>query len=139
MSWSKINNEDIETTYTSEAKEVDEIVPIIQIVAERLIKNMKLDNAEDSKEILFYVSATNGNISISWYDSLECETRGNRTYWIELPDLWELSTLPDEDALVFDYPTQMSIDRFAKSDSGKKLKENYKLYLEDELDDAVQI
>ena len=95
MSWRKMNPDEPETIYTSNATELPQLTADLKTVVDRIIENREADKATEAKQLLFYINATNGYIRILWIN--DDGVLGKWVYHLDLPELHE-----GGDAFVFD-------------------------------------
>ncbi|MDR2235046.1 MAG: hypothetical protein LBE92_02895 [Chryseobacterium sp.] len=95
MSWRRMNPDEPETVYTSNATELPQLAADIKTVVDRIIENREADNATEAEQLLFYINATNGYIRILWIN--DTDALGTWAYHLDLPELHE-----GGDAIIFD-------------------------------------
>lgn len=95
MSWRRMNPDEPETIYTSNATELSQLTEDLKTVVDRMIENRETDEATEAKQLFFYINATNGYIRILWTN--DNESAGIWIYHLDLPELHE-----GGDAIVFD-------------------------------------
>jgi len=117
-------------TYHSESKSVSELTSDLEKVLEKI--NSK--ELVDSKQTLFYIDATNGNIFISGFDSETGNVYDNMGILIELPELWV-----DNNSMDFDEFVIESIRKALKTQIGKRTTEMFEIYYQTEVDDPEKL
>jgi hypothetical protein len=95
MSWRRMNPDEPETIYISNATELSQLTEDLKTVVGRMIENRETDEATEAKQLFFYINATNGYIRILWTN--DTESAGIWIYHLDLPELHE-----GGDAFVFD-------------------------------------
>ncbi len=116
-----------------DSKSIDEngIITDLIFILEKINKE-KLIN---KNQLLFYIDATNGNIFISGYHHETQEVFDNNGIGIEFYEYWNIA----DNAVEFDETIINSIKKSFNSDIGKKIKENFQVYFQTEIDDAERI
>ncbi len=139
MSWINNSNFPKNKFYKTESMDVDEIADDIAIVVNQAIKMKTKDFAEEAKEIMLYVNATNGYIGIYLYDIEKSTEVGNSSYSLQLPKLWEASLEHEHGSFFFDQMAEESAQEFADSEKSESIKSKYKIYFSDELGDIYEL
>ena len=139
MSWI-INDEiSVERDYDSQSITVNKILVDLNIVIDKVLEKRFYDKAEEAESILFFVDATNGLIGVGLYDIDNLEEVGTSYYCLWLRKLWEMSLEHEDGSLFYDEIAESAIKEFAKSEIVNGLRKRYKLYFQDELDEALEI
>jgi hypothetical protein len=130
MTLHRENNDTIEA-YSSDAKSDSELLKDIEQAFDTLNRQTKID----AKQLLIYISATNGNINISGYDKDSCETVGDFSIWIEFNSIWQ----DNQNAYDFDELIVSTIMTALKGQSSNELFDKYELYYQTEIESATRI
>ncbi len=117
-------------TYNSESKIVSELSSDL----EKVLENLNSKQLIDSKQILFYIDATNGNIFISGFNSQSGEVYDDKGIWIELEELWD-----DNNSMDFDEFVIKSIKKALKTQIGKRTIELFEIYYQTEVDEIEKL
>lgn len=125
MSWRRLNDEEPELYYSSKAKTKEEITADIYLVFNRMMDRRGEENAEDAEGLAFIINATNGYISMVWYNPTTKKAAGTWKYELKIEDFWQLSIDHQEGAFFFDNETYMAIfnfmDQHIYDETGKEL------------------
>jgi hypothetical protein len=95
MSWRRLNPDEPETIYSSNATELEQLTADLKVVVDRMTENREADAAADAKQLLCYINATNGYIRLMWRS--DTDALGTWVYHLDLDALHE-----GGDAFVFD-------------------------------------
>lgn len=135
MAWRKIDPEDQETVYESNAADATAITHDLKIVIDRLIENKTADNASAAENLYLFVNATNSYIMVAWYNKTEAKLMGDWIYYMDLNALGE-----KEDAFLFDQECYDAIwdytEEHTYDDEGNSL---YGIFIKTELTEIKEI
>lgn len=136
MSWTKLNPEEQETIFQSEAIEHSQIAEDLKTVVDRMIENKEADNASAAQQLFFFINATNGFIQIVWWDNEKSKPIGDWVYELELRTFWEA----EDDAFNFDNVCRYAMFDFTEDnmcrDDGSAV---YDVFLKTELSDIEEL
>jgi hypothetical protein len=136
MSWTRINPEEKETLFRSEATEDLKIAEDLKIVVDRMIGDREEDNATASNQLFFFINATNGFIQIVWWDNDSSKPVGDWVYELELTTFWE----SEDDAFNFDSVCRYALFDFTEDnmifDDGSA---RYEVFMKTELSDIEEV
>ena len=136
MTWTKINPEEQETIFQSQATEYAEIAADLKIVVDRMIANKEADNASSAQQLFFFINATNGFIQIVWWNNETSKTVGEWVYELELRTFWE----GEDDAFNFDNVCRFALFDYTEDhmclDDGSVV---YEVFMKTELSDIDEV
>lgn len=136
MSWIKLNPEEQETIFQSEATEYRQIAADLKMVVDRMIENKEADKASDAEQLFFFINATNGFIKIAWWNNETSNPVGEWVYELELRTFWE----GEDDAFNFDHVCRFALFDFTEDnmclDDGGVV---YEVFMKTELSDVEEV
>jgi hypothetical protein len=91
MSWSKLYEDEPELYYRSNAHDQQGIYQDLNIVFKRMLDRRTEDGADQARQLLFLVNATNGFIDIYWYDHENQRSVGIWLYQLKLKSFCEIT------------------------------------------------
>lgn len=116
MSWQKLNDDEPELYYHSNAVKEEDVKKDLLVVLHKMKTNRLAERAEKADSLLFYFNATNGFISIVWFNSQVNKPTGTWMYQLLLETLWEASLEHEDGAFYFDKTCRYAVCDYLNDD-----------------------
>ncbi len=138
--WKKLNSDEPETIYVSQATDYDSICEDLTQVVQRMVDNAEVDKVPADAKILFYTNATNGYVRVNWLNG-KGKAAGTWFYTLNLPALWAESNEHPEGSFHFDNEVHIAICTTVEyaEDIFGELADTYDVFTQTELREREQL
>lgn len=140
MTWNKLEEQEPELYFNSDAKKVTDITTDINLVFDRMLENKEEDDAQRANELAFMINATSGTIDILWYDSKSEKFVGVWKYQLQLKNIAEMASKHKDGAMYFEDQCHAAICDFVEeSILNKKANRNICVYTQYEGEELEEL
>ena len=140
MTWNKLEEQEPELYFDSEAKKVTDITTDINLVFDRMLENKEEDNAQRATELAFIINASKGNMDVLWYDSKAEKGVGVWKYQLQLKNIADMASKQKESTMYFEDQCHAAICDFVEeSIIHKKANKHFCVYTQYEGEELEEL